>query len=1095
VLRSTRTVIGSRARALRSGVAGIAISSGTSAAMPRWADLHIYLSTDFDQGSAITFTFGVQAFWMEPLPYGTPSTATRATNVYRPRVFVVDQKDMRVEERELLTFLEHVKGILDDAHNRSADTTVQVYLWDTLQYDHLTRVIGRHLNAILAHQGLAHLAWLFPPEQLLPNPSLITRRSPVTRVREVVRTVLATQIPHYYTLLGTARVYQVTGLPSSVGQFNIHPLFEDDFSDQIPSERAHDIWARNRNWMIRLRTLEETVVKRLAALETVTRRLETDLRHDLKADAPKIKIGAPDYQSRVSADGQLWYAFSKLNAALDELESHEIRAMPPHEREARFHSVRLRRLTGPSEAQAFMQLGMQSVPGRRVYDVGTRSREVKMREGEYNVALAPLDKPGFLDLSLFQITDGSPLQQPPGMAYRVLMSQVIKVSIVTFDRDLGLMVLDPNRSYPTWLDDLERHGLADLSTDVMLDSVHSDTFTKKLLPALKAIGNPPSAYASPLVQQATGQSPRGGARRTGPTPAADLLWCASAMAATTVPRQLPPVQTMLQQAGFDLNTSQWIAWSDALSHRLSLIWGPPGTGKSRTARGIIVAAALEAARQQHPIRILISASTYTAIDNVLLKVYDDLQSMQGVIPASSFEVHRLRSSARAFDPAQVPQAIDMELDIWNPSARVQALRQRLDAAIGITIVGGPPEQVHNFMATTTPNQDVQAELFDLILIDESSQMDVPHAILDLCALASGGNVILAGDPLQLPPIHAADAPIGLEDMVGSVYDFCERRHGVQAVMLDVNYRSNAEIVGFSSRAGYRNSLTSTVRRKTFRRKRRRDAGPWHMQHHAKRAEKLPSRGTSYSPAMRLNLLSPVPTAQPASWPTSLYWTPEWAALLDPDKPVVCFVYPEGTSSQWNRFEADAIAALITLLYGRMADGLANERDAATGCIIPASQTVYTSQAFWEQGVGIVTPHRAQQGLDVSRLQSLFHGTGVTPVQIRDAVDTVERFQGQERDVIIASFALGDPDVIAEEDEFLVSLNRFNVMASRPRTKMIVLISRELVDHLPHDIDVLRGSQLLKLYAESYCGQSQSMRLGHIDATGTLHTIDGTFRYR
>ncbi len=38
--------------------------------------------------------------------------------------------------------------------------------------------------------------------------------------------------------------------------------------------------------------------------------------------------------------------------------------------------------------------------------------------------------------------------------------------------------------------------------------------------------------------------------------------------------------------------------------------------------------------------------------------------------------------------------------------------------------------------------------------------------------------------------------------------------------------------------------TSTIRRKTFRRKRRRDAGPWHMQHHAERAEKLPSCGTS-----------------------------------------------------------------------------------------------------------------------------------------------------------------------------------------------------------------------------------------------------------
>jgi len=35
----------------------------------------------------------------------------------------------------------------------------------------------------------------------------------------------------------------------------------------------------------------------------------------------------------------------------------------------------------------------------------------------------------------------------------------------------------------------------------------------------------------------------------------------------------------------------------------------------------------------------------------------------------------------------------------------------------------------------------------------------------------------------------------------------------------------------------------------------------------------------------------------------LHWTPEWAELLDPARPAACFVYEEGRSSQWNRFEA------------------------------------------------------------------------------------------------------------------------------------------------------------------------------------------------
>ena len=65
-------------------------------------------------------------------------------------------------------------------------------------------------------------------------------------------------------------------------------------------------------------------------------------------------------------------------------------------------------------------------------------------------------------------------------------------------------------------------------------------------------------------------------------------------------------------------------------------------------------------------------------------------------------------------------------------------------------------------------------------------------------------------------------------------------------------------------------------------------------------------------------------------------------------------------------------------------------------------------------------------------------------------------------MILGTFALGDPDAIRDEEAFLFSLNRFNVMASRARAKLVVLVSREIVDHLPHDLDLLRESRLLKV---------------------------------
>jgi DNA replication ATP-dependent helicase/nuclease Dna2 len=95
---------------------------------------------------------------------------------------------------------------------------------------------------------------------------------------------------------------------------------------------------------------------------------------------------------------------------------------------------------------------------------------------------------------------------------------------------------------------------------------------------------------------------------------------------------------------------------------------------------------------------------------------------------------------------------------------------------------------------------------------------------------------------------------------------------------------------------------------------------------------------------------------------------------------------------------------------------------------------------------------------------------------------------------LPSFALGDSDAIAQEEEFLFSLRRFNVLASRARAKGVVLVSQQVVDHLSGDADTLRDSRLLKLYADAFCQQPRSLTLGY-HRDGQPQFVTGVLRAR
>ncbi|MCX6021886.1 MAG: ATP-binding protein, partial [Chloroflexi bacterium] len=153
------------------------------------------------------------------------------------------------------------------------------------------------------------------------------------------------------------------------------------------------------------------------------------------------------------------------------------------------------------------------------------------------------------------------------------------------------------------------------------------------------------------------------------------------------------------------------------------------------------------------------------------------------------------------------------------------------------------------------------------------------------------------------------------------------------------------------------------------------------------------------------------------------------AALDPAYPVVVIEHDEASSQQFNTFEGEIVARLLRALTDRRGLGL----DGA-------------------QGVGVVAPHRAQRAL----LQAQF-----PELAAAGAIDTVERFQGGEREVIIVSATASDPNFVLGEAEFLLDPKRLNVALSRPRRKLIVVAARTVFRLICADLEVFEHATLWK----------------------------------
>ncbi|MDQ3803256.1 MAG: ATP-binding protein, partial [Acidobacteriota bacterium] len=429
-----------------------------------------------------------------------------------------------------------------------------------------------------------------------------------------------------------------------------------------------------------------------------------------------------------------------------------------------------------------------------------------------------------------------------------------------------------------------------------------------------------------------------------------------------------------------------------LTDRVLVVQGPPGTGKSHTLGFAILARLLAQATPARPFRVAVLARTHAAVNVALESVAKRRRELTEFRVPGSELVNELSSTRNlkivkvcndAGEP--VPDGVERVLpeggEEWSAAEQWETL-----LAEPLVVVGGTPGGLYRLVkqgASKGRGVDWTGEHFDLVVVDEASQMGLAEALTAAAFLRGDGQFVAVGDHRQMPPILAhAWGEEGRRDLQRarvflSIFEYL-RELGFARVALDQSFRIPSEVADFLRRHVYA------------------------------------ADGIDFRSSNRARL--PECEGLGEGW---------LRAALAPEHALVVVEHDEEGSQQSNEFEA----ALVERIARAASDAL--KLDARSG-------------------LGIVVPHRAQKALLAARLPHL-----------AESIDTVERFQGGERDLVVVSATVSDREFAASESDFLLEPRRLTVAVSRPRRKLVVVASRAVFDLIPGDLDDYERGALWK----------------------------------
>jgi hypothetical protein len=439
-----------------------------------------------------------------------------------------------------------------------------------------------------------------------------------------------------------------------------------------------------------------------------------------------------------------------------------------------------------------------------------------------------------------------------------------------------------------------------------------------------------------------------------------------------------------------------------------LVQGPPGTGKSYSTAFAVFARLQGAMAAGQECRVLVSCKTHAATDVLMRNVLDVRE-----------ELLRLRKAK----PTLFKQHFDARL-LEVPIFRVAPRDPPPEGVIGLDKDGEKPKgqkknadvlQGHTWLvAAVTPGGVYR------MLKDRWGKELAGHSFCDLLVLDEASQMNLPEAFLAALPFKADGRLIVVGDhrqmppIVKHEWDSEPRRtfhqYPVYQSLFDTLRGRNPPLIQFEESFRLHAAVAEFLRREVYRH----DG----IEFHSKKQEVLAAREIQ---------------------------DPMVAAVLRPEYPLVVVVHGEAASQVRNEFEQRLIEPVIRTL---------------------ADPKGYALDA--EKGLGVVVPHRAQRAALQAAFPQLSLLDPESGLPVLSAIDTVERFQGGERTVILVSATESDPGYLLMAGEFLFDPRRLTVALSRAKRKLILVASRSVFSLFSPDEETFMNAMLWKNLLANTC---------------------------